>query len=243
MTVDAVLGDVATFELVCLWSNEMGSSDFWYRVLNVGVPLGLSAGTDIMLNLYRTMAVGTMRVYTQTGDAVNWPTHFEALKAGRSFVTNGPMLEFTVNASRPGEATPSGNATWNLDVHSAAPFSRIEILVNGEPVWSETGLDEPGSRHFEGQLDLPAGGWVAARALGGETTWPGMAPNPYAHTAPVWIGEIGSIEPNAARAAATDLLRALDAAEQRLRSGYGAAPTPNIEDRFRQAREKLEAMR
>lgn len=243
MTVDAVLGDVATFELVCLWSNEMGSSDFWYRVLNVGVPLGLSAGTDIMLNLYRTMAVGTMRVYTQTGDAVNWPAHFEALKAGQSFVTNGPMLEFTVNGTLPGEATRSGNATWSIDVHSAAPFSRVEILVNGEPVWSEAGLAEPGSRHFEGQLELPAGGWVAARALGGETMWPGMAPNPYAHTAPVWIGEIGSIEPNAARAAATDLLRALDAAEQRLRRGYGAAPTPNIEDRFRKAREKLEAMR
>jgi TolB protein len=56
---DAVLGDVDTIELACLWSDELGTADTWYRLLNVGAPIVPSAGTDAMVDFFRTMAIGT----------------------------------------------------------------------------------------------------------------------------------------------------------------------------------------
>ena len=56
---DAVLGDLDTLEVACLWTNEFGTADLWHRFLNLGVPLAASAGTDVMLDYHRTMAVGT----------------------------------------------------------------------------------------------------------------------------------------------------------------------------------------
>ena len=85
----------------------------------------------------------------------------------------------------------------------------------------------PGVRELSGILNLPAGGWVAARAHGGEERWPGMNGSVFAQTSPVWIGEVGSYDPGAADSAARDLLRALDFSEAEVRERYrrGARPS------------------
>jgi TolB protein len=43
---DAVLGDLDGIELVCLWSDELGTAEVWYRILNLGIPVVPTAGTD-----------------------------------------------------------------------------------------------------------------------------------------------------------------------------------------------------
>jgi TolB protein len=63
----------------------------------------------------------------------------------------------------------------------------------------------------------------------------------YAHTAPVWIGSVGSTDPIASRAAARDLLRALDVADRRIDASYGNAPIPNLRGHFQKARQILMA--
>ena len=242
MVVDAVLGDIDIFELACLWSNDFGTMEMWYRFLNLGMPVAPSAGTDIMLNFYRTMAVGTTRVYAYTGDDVNWSAYLTALKAGRSFVTNGPMIEFLVDDMGPGKVVGSGgrSVSWSLNLHSAGPAEHVEIVVNGEVVWSGRGISESGSRRLTGTVDVPAGGWVAARVAGGEIRWPVMASDVFAHTGPVWIGSVGSVDASAQQKAAADLMRVLDASETRLGEGYGDAETPKLLERFGEARERLE---
>jgi TolB protein len=238
---DAVLGDLDAIELVCLWSDELGTSELWYRLLNLGIPIVPSAGTDVMTDFYRTMAVGTTRVYVRPEGALDMDGYLAALRAGRSFATNGPMLDFRVGDAGPGAVVRGQRVAWRLELHSAMPVERVEILVNGEVAWSGAGLTRPGSRTLTGTLRLPAGGWVAARAHGGDITgWPGMDSYAFGHTAPVWIGEIGSADPAAARAAAADLLRALDAAEVRLVAGYEGTEIPVLRERFRLAREELQ---
>ena len=59
LVADAVMGDVDALEIVCLWSSFEGTAALWHRLLNLGATVAPSAGTDVMLNLYRTMAVGT----------------------------------------------------------------------------------------------------------------------------------------------------------------------------------------
>lgn len=242
LIADAVLGDLDALEIVCLWSDDRSTAAVWHRLLNLGIPVAPSAGTDVMNNFYRTMAVGTARVYVFTGDRVNWPAYLDALRSGRSFVTNGPILDFAVNGVRPGGVVSSGGtAGWTLTLHSAVPVERVEILVNGTVSASFEGVEVPGSRSLNGTLDVPEGGWIAARADGGQPVWPSMAIYPFAHTAPVWIDRVGSVAPAVERTAARELLGLLDDAEARLRAGYANAPIPRLLERFAAARAELES--
>jgi TolB protein len=100
---DAVLGDVDTIELACLWSDELGTADAWYRLLSVGATVTPSAGTDAMVDFFRTMAVGTTRVYVNVPGELTMDRYLDGLRAGRSFVTNGPLIRFTVASAGPGD--------------------------------------------------------------------------------------------------------------------------------------------
>lgn len=240
LVADAVLGDVDALELVCLWSNSVGTSEVWHRFLSLGIPVAPSAGTDVMTNFYRTMAVGVTRVYAQTDGRLNWPAYLEAYAAGKSFVTNGPMLDFKVGGVGPGAVVASGPVSWTLDVRSAVPVERLEVLVNGSVVWQGEGPTAPGRISHEGTLTLPDGGWVAVRASGGQPRWPAMDGLPFAHTGATWIDSVGSSDPDARRSAAQELLTLLDESERRLLAGYEGTPIPRLQRRFAEARAQLE---
>ena len=77
-----------------------------------------------------------------------WSGYLAALKAGRSFVTTGPLLQFTAGGAEPGGVRQDlgrGHAL-ELNVASAVPFERVEVLVNGEVAWSGDGLTSPARR-------------------------------------------------------------------------------------------------
>lgn len=237
---DGVLGDMGAIELACLWTDELGTAEVWYRLLNIGRPVLAVAGTDVMKDYFRTMAIGTTRVYAQVEGPFTFDSYMDGLHAGRSFVSTGPLLEFLVDGVGPGGVVDPVRARWTLDIHSAVPYDRVEVLVNGAVVWSGEGTAEPGTRAHSGSLDLPEGGWIAVRAYSdGPVEWPAMNPSAFAHSAPVWIGRVGSTEPAAERAAAADLLEALDVQRQRLDGRYGDIDIPDIRARFDRAREEL----
>ncbi len=242
MVADGILGEFDTIELVCLWSDEVGSMAVWYRLLNFGSVIAPSAGSDVMNNFYRTMAVGTTRVYVKSDPALGYRGYLAGLKSGRSFVTNGPMLDLTVQGQGPGQIlTRTKQAVgWALDLHSAVGVDSVQIIVNGSVVATHPGMTTPGSKHYEGRIKLPAGGWVAARALGGKTTtWPAMDSYAFAHTAPIWIGEKGSTTPTTKQAAAADLKRALEVSLGRLRTAYQGTSIPNLEGQFARALQRV----
>jgi TolB protein len=244
LVVDGVLGDFDTIELVCLWSDEIGSMELWYRLLNFGSAIALSAGTDVMNNFYRTMAVGTTRVYVKADPGAGYRGYLTALKEGRSVATNGPMLDLSVDGAGPGgiigRRSGGGAVPYSLVLHTAVPVDSVELVVNGTPVAKLAGLGEPGTKRYQGTVRLPPGGWIAARAIGGPTrAWPAMDSYSFGHTSPIWIGAKGSTTPETKRAAAADLSRALEVALTRVRQAYQGAPIPNLEARFALAREKL----
>jgi TolB protein len=128
-------------------------------------------------------------------------------------------------------------------VHSAVPYDRVELLVNGSVVWTGEGARAAGTRRHTGSVELPSGGWVAVRAYSDDAVeWPAMNSTAFAHTSPVWIGSVGSTDPAARRAAAADLLRALANARQRVEIGYPAEAVPSVKQRFERARLELERM-
>ncbi len=241
---DAVLGYVDLLEVACLWSDELGTSRLWHRLLNLGIPIAASAGTDIMSDYYRTMAMGTTRVYVrmEEGKPFTFENYLERFRAGHSFVTNGPVLDFRVEGQQAGQVVNKGGqkVTWTLDLASALPVQSLELLVNGEVVWSGQGLSEAGKKQYSGEVELPDGGWIAMMANGGTVSWPLMDSYPFAHTSPIWINEVGSTEPAAEKKAASELLRVLNEKEKLIEMGYQDNPIPKIKAHFQKARELLE---
>ena len=72
----------------------------WYRYLNCGFRLPpATAGTDKMTTF---VTVGANRVFARIQGEFTYQNSINALKDGRTFVTNSPVLAFTVNGHDPG---------------------------------------------------------------------------------------------------------------------------------------------
>lgn len=241
---DALDGDVDAIEIACLWSDERGTTEAWYRLLNLGLPIAPSGGSDTMHNFHRTMAIGATRVYARP-EGPGMAAYLDAVRDGRSFVSTGPMLDFKVDGQAPGGIVAAGARTveWTLDAASATPFETVEILVNGRVVWRSDGLKQAGLRTYTGRIDVPAGGWIAARIQGGPSAWPTQDSYPFAHTAPVWLGQKGSTDPSARQAAAADLERWMTAASRRLATSYPGDAGGRLKARFEKASATLRAIR
>jgi TolB protein len=238
---DTILGDVDGLEIVCIWSDELGTSDVWYRLLNLGRAIVPTAGTDAFPNMFRGMSVGTARSYARVGSGGTYSDYVRALKEGKSLVTNGPVPLLSVAGVEPGGAIAIGKnaVNWHLRILTPVPVDAVELLVNGRIVWKTKGPTRAGSFSFSGTLRLPKGGWVAARTYGGRVSWPVMASYPFGHTAPIWIGTVGSVEPEARRTAAEQLLSALDVLEPRLAAAYAGEDIGRLSARYTRAKECL----
>lgn len=240
LIVDGVLSEGMGIELVCQWTSPLGTAQAWYRFLNIGRSMPATSGTDMMANFYRVPAVGTARSYVPSTDAQNgYASAVDRVRSGEGFVTTGPALLFEVDGRTPGSAVPHGGQIWSIDLISVRPVDRVELIVNGQVVQTLEGFGGNGRKRYTGTVNLPSGGWIAARAIGGQTGWPVMSYVHFAHTQPVWINHVGSTEPLAARAAAEDLLRALDYSEGKFTESYGAAVPPGLLVRLKDARQRL----
>lgn len=240
LVVDGVLSDGIGLELVCQWTSPLGTAQAWYRFLNIGRVMPATSGTDMMANFYRVPAIGTARTYVPAGTADDgYKAAVEQVRSGKGFVTTGPALLLQVDGKSPGSIVPQGPHNWSMELISVRPVERVEIIVNGRIVQTLEGFAGNGRKTYTGRVDLPPGGWIAARAVGGETAWPIMSYAHFAHTQPLWINRVGSTEPLAARTAANDLLKALAFSEEKFTESYGAALPAALRERIGEARRRL----
>lgn len=241
---DGILESRMGLELVCAWTSSLGTAKLWYRLLNIGRPVAAMSGTDSWVDFHRTPAVGTGRAYIRpvTNEKETDPLVAGAI-AGRSFVTTGPVLVFSLeNGARPGDVTAAGKQAYKLVLTSVTKIETVEIIVNGQVVQRLTGVNAGESKSYEGEVELPDGGWIAARAYASEQrddSWPSMHARPFAHSSPIWINEVGSTDAKARSDAAVDLLNAIDAAEKQARDAYGERTMPRLYQRFEDARSAL----
>jgi hypothetical protein len=139
----------------------------WYRYLNCGFRLTATAGTDKMTTF---VTVGANRVFARVEGDFTYQAWIDALKAGRTFVTNSPMLHLEANGHEPGATVRlDGKQDTVIEILASAdsqlPYSRLEIVCNGKVI-AETSPLGP-RHHAEIRLEHPIRGscWVAARAL------------------------------------------------------------------------------
>ena len=136
----------------------------WYRLLNCGSKIPVSAGTDKMTNW---QTVGANRVYASIKGKFNYQTWIDALDRGNTFITNSPMIFCTVNDKNPGEQiniSKPGMVKIVAEVYSQLPLDRLEIIANGDMIADK--VIEKGQYHAKLEIEYNAGKsvWIAARA-------------------------------------------------------------------------------
>lgn len=221
---------------------HLGLEDY-YDFLNLGFRLTATAGSDVPWG----STIGEARVYAYTGSAFSADAWFDAVKQGRTFVTNGPMLTLRVEEAIPGgQLDVRANAKLRVRARAWAPPEigspkLLEIVMNGRVVGkAHSGrLDR---RELALNLDLRAASseWIAARV----TAHNGAL----AHTSPIYVSVDGSPVRDAAQLPqlVKRRLAALDFIEGRLRSGYAPNESQALRQRIAEARaiyERLDAGR
>lgn len=188
---DVALGKVDYYDLMCIWTDEYPVADVWYRLLNLGYKIPIAAGSDVMTDYWRAPTVGSVRVYVKVSGPLDYQKWIEGLKAGRTFVTNGPIIRFTVNGREAGSeinlpADGSSSVHVEADAVSPVPMETLDIMQDGKVVGTVTAKD-PLHVKFSGYIKVERSGWLAARVTGGDNVHLLLDSFVYAHTSPVYL--------------------------------------------------------
>jgi len=162
----------------------------WYRFLNLGYRLPIVAGTDKMS---AEVPIGAVRTYSHL--LADRPMTFDAwadsVRAGRTFVTSGPVLELKVDGHEPGDVIPMGSAgrlEAEVRVRAAQPvISDLELIVNGRvaaAVQARAGATE---LSLHESVEISAGAWIAARSRSTNEIQSAFTTSMAAHTSPVYV--------------------------------------------------------
>lgn len=166
-----VLGSVDAVEMMTPNPRKTQISAFgladWYRYLNIGYQVPLVGGSDKMS---AAELLGGIRTYVQmSGQEFTYGSWKEAIRAGNTFTTVGPLVSMTVDGQAPGtkmSLSKSGgtvSVSWKVESVSVVP-ERIEVICNGA-VANEVRCD---GLSCEGhtQLRLTKSSWIAVRVRG-----------------------------------------------------------------------------
>ena len=192
LPVDLALGKVDYYEALGFVDDLEATAAVWYRLLNCGFRLAAGAGTDAMANFASLRGpVGMNRVYVKSGGPLEHRRWLGALRAGRSFATNGPLIEMTVDGTELGGEVrlPAGGreVTVAVRLRSNVPVDHLELVRNGRVV-REIGLAEDRrSASATVQVPVPESGWLLLRARGDRPAYPILDVFPYATTGPIYL--------------------------------------------------------
>jgi hypothetical protein len=161
--------------------------------------------------------IGAVRSYVNVHGKFDYSSWIAGIRAGRTFVTSGPMLTMTVNGQPPGAVLNVGDGSTvavKITVDSMLPVESIEIVYNGQVLAQKRNLDQLAHQSMTEKVRLHEGGWIAARAYSDRTftyQWfPPITPplRHFAHTSPVYVNlDCRRAKSNAA---ISELLRQVD---------------------------------
>jgi TolB protein len=192
IALDVALGLGDFYDIGALYSDEIGSAAFYYRLLNAGFRLPATGGTDQFSDVWRDPPAGSDRTFARVDGPLSVQSWLTAIKRGRTFMSTGPLIFVDVDGHQPGDeiaVAASAPATMRVkaDVVSIAAIDSLQIIVNGDVVKTVTRMGaDSGKISFDGPISLPQGGWIAARVIGPKSKYIGDD-YAFAHTGPVYV--------------------------------------------------------
>jgi TolB protein len=127
-----------------------------------------------------------------------------AIKAGRTFATNGPLLRFSLGGQAIGgevRLEKKQEVRFSAEMNSMVPVDHLQIVCNGK-VARELALEgDRSSLRVNDSIPLDASGWCVLRAFSDKAEYPILDLYPYATTSPVYVSVADAPVRNAADAA------------------------------------------
>ena len=167
----------------------------YYRYLNAGFRLPVAGGTDKMSN---GVPIGLSRTYARLGpdDDFGYDAWCAALRAGRSYMSSGPLLRLSVDGAGIGDTVRLPDAGGTVAVAATAasifPMFRLELVHSGRVIASSNSESGTHELRINENVTIDGPGWICVRVDGGgpdhlthhRDVW-GRAI--MAHTSPVYI--------------------------------------------------------
>jgi hypothetical protein len=196
--------------------------DSFYRYLNAGLRVPFSTGTDWFMYDFS-------RAYVRMDGDLTTSNWLQQLAAGKSFITNGPLLDLRVAGRSIGDTVKLPDA-GSVDVVARASgrvdFQRIELVRNGTVIARASTRLVGG--HFEAEFKQPLNisnpCWLALRTpppsvkddpeLATPTPLNELGRELFSHTSPIYVEVAG--RPVFDPAVARQLLAKMTASRQQL---------------------------
>jgi TolB protein len=209
--VDLALGVTEYLEVLTSSAHAFPTSEVWHRAMNCGFRISATGGEDSILSLHSTPIIGGARTYAYLGPKLDYPAWVEAFRAGRTFVTNGPLLDFRINGQMPGDEIrlPAGGGSVEMvgKFQSIAPVEKFEVVRNGQ-VLESVAVTDPLRGEFRKTIPVTASGWYTLRAYGTKQARPVDDRFPFAETGAIYV--MAGDQPIRSRADAEYFMRWID---------------------------------
>lgn len=172
----------------------------WYQLLNGGLRVVGTAGCDFpdphnhfqpwprhlpLLGPERTL------VKAAAGESA-YEAWAGGIRRGAVTITNGPLLEFTVNGEMPGKIFTWSGEKKQVRVEATAVFYRpmvkVELIVNGKVVSAAEGDGRQREVGLRFETEIAESSWIAARA---KSVSYASEPEIWAHSNPVYLHKDG----------------------------------------------------
>lgn len=190
LPADVINGKVDYIEIVG-FADHKSTAEIWYRLLNLGFRLPAGAGTDAMAN-YASLRgpVGMNRVFLDTGGELSPAALRKALKEGRTFASNGPLLGLEVEGKHPGDTVgrkTAGKLRFRIALRSPVAVDHLELVQNGRVVKAFALKGDRRNFDTAGELQVDTGGWLVLRAWNDGSDPQVLDLYPYATTSPIYL--------------------------------------------------------
>jgi hypothetical protein len=166
----------------------------YYRYLNAGYRLPLVGGTDKMTS---DVAVGQYRTYVHipADEEFSYDSWCRNLKLGRTFLSGGPLLEFSVDGAQIGDMVqlPAGGGTVEVSAtaSSVLPVHTLQIVHNGQVVGQTDDVGGARTLTVQAKVQITGHSWMCARVAGPNyepvAHHDGWSRGVFAHTSPIYV--------------------------------------------------------
>ena len=191
LPVDVALGKVDYLEVMG-YSDHLITSEIWYRLLNCGFRLPAAAGTDAFPNFASLRGPpGLVRTFVHSGRTLNHASWLAGIKAGRTFVTNAPLLEFSLAGHAIGDEITVPVGTQRLravvKLRSNVPIDHLEIIGSGKVVVTVMLSRDKMTVSDSVWVPVQGSGWYVLRAYSDRAEMPVLDLYPFASTSPTYV--------------------------------------------------------
>ena len=166
----------------------------WYDALNLGFRVAPTDGTDYPC---AGSLPGQERFYTKIEGEFSYENWLEGVRKGRTFVTTGPLLEFSINGKdigsevvldSAGEVILKGKVQFNKAIDN---FPGLEVIENGEVIYSIPNVNGTREFNFKIKHKIKASSWIAVRGYSEtpafDDVWRDGKHITAVHSAPIYI--------------------------------------------------------